>query len=93
MWDPPDNGTYTIAMESNQVSDTSENFVAAGILGTFDVSINDPPTVAAPISDLAVDEDAADWSIDLDGVFTDPDLSGRCAHLFGHRDHARLGVG
>jgi glucose/arabinose dehydrogenase len=38
-WNTADNGTYTIAMEPSQVSDTSNNFVASGNLGTFTVNI------------------------------------------------------
>jgi large repetitive protein len=33
-WDNADNGTYTVQMK-NQVRDTSNNYVAAGNLGTF----------------------------------------------------------
>ena len=39
-WDNNDNGLYTVSMEPNQVSDTSNNnFVASGMLGTFSVNI------------------------------------------------------
>ncbi|MBM4048998.1 MAG: hypothetical protein FJ279_28190, partial [Planctomycetes bacterium] len=38
-WDVADNGTYTVAMATDQVSDTAGNFVLDGALGTFDVSI------------------------------------------------------
>ena len=41
-WNAVDNGTYTVAMEPNQVTDTSGNPVPAGPLGTFDVSIPVP---------------------------------------------------
>ena len=34
---------------------------------------NDPPTVASPLADVTVDEDAADMVIDLSGIFDDPD--------------------
>ncbi|MHB1033059.1 MAG: FG-GAP-like repeat-containing protein [Pirellulales bacterium] len=39
-WDGTDNGEYTVLIESNQVSDTSENFVPAGTLGTFQVDLD-----------------------------------------------------
>lgn len=39
-WDGPDNGTYTVRMEPNQVSDRDGNFVAAVPLGLFSVSID-----------------------------------------------------
>lgn len=38
-WDATDNGTYSIAMRATEVSDVSGNFVAAGLLGTFEVAI------------------------------------------------------
>jgi large repetitive protein len=46
-WDAADNGTYTIAMQASQVTDTSANAVAAGTIGTFTVSVPDTtaPTV------------------------------------------------
>lgn len=38
-WTTADNGTYAISLASNSVKDTAGNPVAAGQLGTFDVSI------------------------------------------------------
>ena len=40
-WDSSDNGTYTVLMQANQVSDTSGNHVSSGPLGTFSVNIFD----------------------------------------------------
>jgi PA14 domain/FG-GAP-like repeat len=34
-WDVTTQGTYTIALQANQVSDSNGNFVAPGVLGTF----------------------------------------------------------
>jgi hypothetical protein len=34
-WDAPTQGTYTIALQTNQVSDSNGNFAASGVLGTF----------------------------------------------------------
>jgi len=46
-WDSADNGSYSVIMQPNQVSDTSNNnFVASGSLGTLSVSI---PTTGTPI--------------------------------------------
>lgn len=42
-WDEADNGTYTISIEANQVSDTDGNAVVAGALGTFTVTTAAPP--------------------------------------------------
>ncbi|MBD2312675.1 carbohydrate-binding protein [Desertifilum sp. FACHB-1129] len=47
-WAFADNGTYSIVMEANQVSDTSNNFVAAGELGSFTVNIASPPPTPTP---------------------------------------------
>ncbi len=48
-WDNPDNGTYTVTMQANQVRDTGNNSVAAGSLGSFVVNIRDttPPNVTS----------------------------------------------
>ncbi len=46
-WDSGDNGTYTVSMQVNQVSDTSVNYVLSGALGTFTVNVA-PPVNQAP---------------------------------------------
>ncbi|NJO40545.1 MAG: hypothetical protein HC769_04490 [Cyanobacteria bacterium CRU_2_1] len=51
-WDEADNGIYTVSLQSNQVSDTNNNFAAAKGLGTFEVSINKADTIA-PTATLA----------------------------------------
>ncbi len=43
-WDVTDNGTYSVLLQPNQVSDTSGNFVSASTLGTFVVSVAPPTT-------------------------------------------------
>jgi len=45
-WDISDNGTYTVALQANQIKDTSNNFALAKTLGTFTVNLADtaPPT-------------------------------------------------
>ncbi len=53
-WDWSDNGTYTVSMLSDQVSDTSDNFVAAGDLGSFLVNI--------PVS-VVIDDGDADCTL------------------------------
>lgn len=47
-WAVTANGTYTVHLESNQVSDTRDAFVEAGILGTFQVNVPNPPVISAP---------------------------------------------
>ncbi len=37
MWTAADAGTYTVAMQDNQVSDTAHNYVVGGAIGTFHV--------------------------------------------------------
>jgi probable HAF family extracellular repeat protein len=47
-WDSADTDTYTVSMNTSQVSDLANNFVAAGSLGTFSVSVDSTkPTVSA----------------------------------------------
>jgi|GEM_PF-2693543 len=42
-WDIADNGSYSVVLQPNQVSDTSNNnFVASGVLGSFSASIPIP---------------------------------------------------
>ena len=44
-WDVSDNGTFTVSMQANQVSDTSNNnYVLSGSLGGFSVNISSPDT-------------------------------------------------
>jgi polygalacturonase len=54
VWDETDNGTYTLALQANQVGDTSGNFVAADTLGTFLVNATDTiaPTVSATAANI-----------------------------------------
>ena len=62
-WDSGDNGTYTIGMVGNQVSDdgTPQLFVPADTsLTTFEVSINQP--AAAPVGHWTLDNNALDSS-------------------------------
>jgi len=42
-WDIGDNGTYSVLVQDNQIADIYNNFMAAGLLGTFSVSVA-PPT-------------------------------------------------
>lgn len=39
IWDSTDNGVYTISMQGSQVSDVGAHFIAAGTLGTFNVTV------------------------------------------------------
>ncbi|MBD1866884.1 hypothetical protein H6F95_06130 [Cyanobacteria bacterium FACHB-471] len=43
-WDSTDNGIYNIFLRSNQVKDTSSNFAASGLLGSFQTNIVDLPS-------------------------------------------------
>jgi hypothetical protein len=46
-WDAPDNGTYTVSMRPNEVTDTAGQAVPPGPLGTFAVRrVDDRPPVA-----------------------------------------------
>ncbi|MDY6939024.1 MAG: GDSL-type esterase/lipase family protein, partial [Cyanobacteriota bacterium] len=44
-WQLTDDGTYTISLETDEVGDTSGNFVASGILGDFQVNVEADTTV------------------------------------------------
>jgi len=52
-WDWPDNGTYTLTMQANEVFDTDgPNAVPAGPLGSFTVALPLPPLVVDNNGDL-----------------------------------------
>ena len=53
-WDLSDNGTYTVSLQSGQVTDTSGNAATAGSLGTFAVNIPDniAPTASILLSNI-----------------------------------------
>jgi subtilisin-like proprotein convertase family protein len=73
-WDYLDNGTYTVSVESGQVTDTGNNAVAAAALGTFAVDIVGTGSISGlTFNDLDRDgaKDAAEpvlsgWTIQLD---------------------------
>jgi hypothetical protein len=73
IWDSTDNGSYSISLESSQVSDTSGNFAVAAPLGSFLVDISNSRYVrsASGGSNGSVD----DFSFNLD-LSTSPDSSG-----------------
>jgi hypothetical protein len=50
-WDAADNGTYSLALRANEVTDAAGNAAAAKTLGSFSVSIAAPtPVVTAPLA-------------------------------------------
>ena len=57
-WDDGDNGTYTVVLRDNEVSDTGNNFVAGETLGSFLVDVPEPvvdttaPTTALTASSI-----------------------------------------
>lgn len=55
VWDPVDNGSYTVVMQADEVSDTADpaNFVAAEDLGTFEVNVDDAPDRIRPEAALS----------------------------------------
>jgi hypothetical protein len=53
-WDFTDNGTYTVTMEADQVTDTNANPVAAAALGTFDVTISDKPDLVVDFATISL---------------------------------------
>ncbi len=67
-YQPDKNGTSTITIRGTSGGQTVDD----QFLVTVN-AINDPPTVANPIADVTVDEDAANTVINLTNVFTDVD--------------------
>ena len=53
-WDFTDNGTYTVSMQADQVTDTNDNAVAPGVLGTFDVTISDKPDLTVEFATISL---------------------------------------
>lgn len=39
VWDASDDGTYSVSIEAFEITDTSNNFLAAGVVGSFDVDL------------------------------------------------------
>jgi PKD repeat protein len=72
--------TLTLSFATNRYG-TSDITILANSNGltasdTFTVTVSevdDPPVVISPIADVSVDEDAANYPIDISSVFTDPD--------------------
>ena len=56
-WDFADNGTYIVWMEPNQVSDTGipAQYVASGVLDTFNVALHEPQTDVPQATLISVD--------------------------------------
>lgn len=67
-WKESDNGTYTIRLRRDQISDTSGNVATAANLGTFEVNVTAPPVVepgfiSLQTSNFEVDEDAGSVTV------------------------------
>jgi Domain of unknown function (DUF4347)/NPCBM/NEW2 domain/Glucose / Sorbosone dehydrogenase/FG-GAP-like repeat/Calx-beta domain len=58
-WDANETGTYTVALQGNQVSDTSNNAVVATTLGTFQVNVSTSATIY--LSDLTATAATNGW--------------------------------
>ena len=70
-WNPAANGTYTVFVRANQVSDVAGNFVAGGPLGTFDVDIWDTTAPTALLAAPSVT--ISDTSYTFTVTYADPD--------------------
>jgi CSLREA domain-containing protein len=67
-WDRADNGTYSIVLLANQVSDLDGNAVAAATLGTFGVNVPDvtPPTASlSSAPDVTASSDPAKYELTI----------------------------
>ncbi|HEV8605071.1 MAG TPA: M12 family metallo-peptidase [Tepidisphaeraceae bacterium] len=82
-FDSPDNGTYLIRLVAGQIADTSGNFVSAGSIGDFHVSINDiiPPT-AIPTAANVITASSLDYSFTV----TYEDTGALFVATFGNAD-------
>ncbi|BAY08442.1 malectin domain-containing carbohydrate-binding protein [Calothrix sp. NIES-2098] len=47
-WDAADNGTYTVSVQANQVSDINNNYLQSGALGSFTVNIKSGNSLTTP---------------------------------------------
>lgn len=52
VWEPSDNGVYTVTLADNQLSDVSGNFTDGRVLGTLTVAVTVPQDTTAPIVEL-----------------------------------------
>lgn len=74
-------GTFSYTHDGSETTSDSFEYEADDTNGGTDQAtvtititpVDDPPEVSNPISDVEVDENAADTIIDLTNVFTDPD--------------------
>jgi subtilase family serine protease len=48
-WDATDNGTYSVVLQANQVTDTAGNFAATATIGSFNVNIVTAPFVLSTV--------------------------------------------
>jgi hypothetical protein len=60
-WSIADNGAYTVSIAQNEVTDTSDNAVTAGAIGTFQVAVLDTtaPTALLNATDITIGGDVA----------------------------------
>lgn len=78
-WDGFDNGEYRIFLKNQQIVDTNGNFVAMGVIGTFDVAVpfddSTPPVVTldALSTDLNHPTPNASQYISITGTASDPE--------------------
>ena len=62
-WDETDNGTYTIALNGNEVSDVNGNDAIAATLGNFTVNIDeDPPTGTNLLQNSGFENGLTNWN-------------------------------
>ncbi len=72
-WDPADNGTYSLSLQTNQVSDTNGNFTEAANLGGFVANV---PPISASEQNIIFPSDAGvlnvkDFGAKGDGITDD----------------------
>ena len=84
-WNAAANGTYTIAIQPQQVSDCHENFMVAGEIGSFEVSI-EPGDTTPPVASLsAPNVVVTSTSYKFNVTYIDPG-DAICVSTLGSRD-------
>ncbi len=101
-WNAADNGTYSITMQTDQVSDTNGSFVQSGLLQSFTVNLTDP--VVVDRSNLLIEstfdsgglgtwrrETSAPHSVQVVNSLTDP--TNQVAKFELRKDDPEVGLG
>jgi hypothetical protein len=87
-WTSADNGTYTVSLASDSVSDTSNNFAAGAVLGTFTIDI---PTGVVGTGSITGSSVAAATNYNLTTLGTSDWAHWGLHGVYGNFDHDATG--